>query len=86
MDRQNFGERHVLLLAEGKQALSWSADRTIRLWDVEASTQLGAFYAEGQVRCSVKLCGNRLFACDRTGRVYFLEIGDHQVFTEGKTQ
>ena len=63
----------ALLLPDGKRALSWSSDWTLRLWDLAATQERARFYAEGTVTALVECGPNGFFAGDATGRVYFLQ-------------
>jgi WD40 repeat protein len=69
----------VTMLADGRRALSGSADRTLRLWDLESGAELCRFVGHEDEVTSVKVVadGRRALSgsCDGTLRLWDLETG-----------
>jgi WD40 repeat protein len=69
------GVNAVAITGDGRWVVSGSADRTIRVWDREASALVATFHAEAAVhRCGVTPEGRTVVAADASSRVYFLRL------------
>ena len=67
--------RGVLLLPDGRRALSWSDDRTLRLWDLRTERQLGCYFADAAVTAvTLQPRTGRVFVGDALGNVQILRI------------
>jgi len=70
----------ALLLPDGKRALSWSGDNTLRLWELETGNQLGEPFIGHQSAVDGALLlptGKRVlsWSLDETLRLWDLETG-----------
>jgi WD40 repeat protein len=62
-------------MPDGRRAVSGSADRTLRLWDVESGEEIATFTGEDNIRtCAVAPDGRTIIAGDSFGRLHFLRL------------
>src|SRR5262249_50403134 len=69
------GVNAVALTADGKRAMSASADRTVAVWDIETGALIASFDTDFVVRtCAVAADGLTFVAADQQGCVHFLRL------------
>jgi WD40 repeat protein len=67
--------RGALLLDEGRQALSWSDDNTLRLRDLQRRKVMATYFSDASPSCVVPSETLRtVFAGDALGRVHLLRL------------
>ena len=65
---------------DGRRAVSASADKTLRVWDLEAGQELASFTAEASVNCcAIAPHGDTIVAGDESGLLYFLRLEEGAV-------
>ena len=47
---------HATLLADGRRALSWSADRTLQYWDLVSRSRVGIYVAYASINTVSVVC------------------------------
>jgi WD40 repeat protein len=62
----------VAALPDGRRALSASADKTLKLWDLETGTPLAAFTADSDPFAVATAANDRFVAGSRDGRLDIL--------------
>ena len=78
----------ALLLPDGRRALSWSEDCTLRLWDLESGESRPLQGHAGLVKGALLLDGGRALSWsdDRTLRLWDLESGEGRVLQSGSVR
>ena len=63
----------VAALPDGRRALSASADKTLKLWDLETGNPLAAFTADSDL-FAVAVANDRFVAGSHDGRLHILRL------------
>ena len=67
--------RAVAVTPDGRHVVSGSADKTLRVWDLESGKELATFTGESEMHsCAVASDGRTIIAGDGSGRVHFLRL------------
>jgi WD40 repeat protein len=67
--------RAVALTPDGRAAVSGSDDGTLRLWDLQTSTEIALFTTDSPIwSCAVSADGQTFVAADQSGRMHFLRL------------
>ena len=65
----------VAITADGRRAVSASADNTLRVWDLESGKELALLTADGTTTsCAVSLDGRTIVAGEATGNMHILKM------------
>ena len=62
----------VAMTPDGKRAVS--ADKTLKVWDLESGAVIATFHCDGAAGCCVFVDQHRIVAGDAGGRVYMLAL------------
>jgi WD40 repeat protein len=64
----------VAATRDGKQAISASGDKTLKVWDLRTGLLIATFHCDGAARCCAFADNQRIVAGDAGGRVYILSL------------
>jgi len=64
----------VAVSANGRQAVSTSDDRTLKVWDPKTGAVVATFTCDAPARCCAFAGDRRIVAGDASGRVHFLSL------------
>ena len=64
----------VAVSADGRQAVSASYDKTLKVWDLETGALVATFTCDAAALCCALCDARRIVAGDRSGRVHFLSL------------
>jgi WD40 repeat protein len=69
------GVNAVAITPDGKQVVSVSLDKTLKLWDLATREELVTFMGDGTMRsCNIAPDGATVVVGDVSGRVHFLRL------------
>jgi len=65
----------VAINADGKKAVSSSADTTLKIWDLETGIEISTFTGESPIDCcAISSDGFTVVAGEKSGRIHFLRL------------